>query len=441
MRSGHGVSVAADSLADMATTTPVRTRTSGDRCPGALRLHEAADGLLARVRLPGGLLTADQVLALTDAADTLGDGALSTTARGNIEIRGLAPEDAPRLQRVLAAAGLLPSLDHERVRNIVATPTAGLDGHGHAGDLTAAVRDLDRLLVSLPRTADLSGRFLFGLDDGRGDVLALDPDLAARWVSAEHAELVIGGTPALVIDAPDVPKLLVAAALAFLQARDAAGETGWRLADVAERTRIVAAVVDACYSAFPDALPMTESPGSPAGHADPAPLGPIGDHAAHLLLPLGQAPTSTWHALAGVARDGDGLVRTTPWRSLILAGLPRADRDDLLSREDLGLATSHDDTWSGVSACTGLPGCASSHADVRADVRAAAAQVIGTGELPVHVSGCDRRCGHPRRPHLEAVALPEGGYATARADGAASTGAPTGQARDPLTSLIGRITR
>ncbi|MDO5626847.1 MAG: hypothetical protein Q4G43_00870 [Mobilicoccus sp.] len=414
----------------MATHSPARD----DRCPGALRLHEAADGLLARVRLPGGLLTAAQVVALADAADALGDGRLSLTARGNIEIRGLATDAAPRLQHVLTDAGLLPSIEHERVRNIVATPAAGLDGHGHSGDLTSTVRALDRLLVSQTRTADLSGRFLFGLDDGRGDVLALDPDVAARWVSPHHAELVLGGTPALLVATSEVPKALVGAAIAFLDARDAAGEHTWRLADTTARARITATIVDRLFSAFPEAQPVTESTSTGDTITDPPPPGRLGDHAAHVLLPLGEAPSPTWRALAAAADDG--MVRTTPWRSVILAGL--TDPEGVIERaQALGLITDPADPAALVSACTGLPGCASSAADVRGDVRAALAQVSAPGDLPVHASGCDRRCGHPRRPHREAVALGEV-YATAEVSGAPAAGSPTGPGRDRLAHLIGR---
>ena len=39
-----------------------------DACPGALHVHQAADGALARVRLPGGIITASQLEALALAA-------------------------------------------------------------------------------------------------------------------------------------------------------------------------------------------------------------------------------------------------------------------------------------------------------------------------------------------------------------------------------------
>src|SRR5947207_14524491 len=86
---------------------PVRDR--GDACPGALRLHSAADGHLARVRVPAGDLTVLQATALGDAAERLGDGRLSLTSRGNVELRGLADDCGDPLAGLLRDAGLLPS--------------------------------------------------------------------------------------------------------------------------------------------------------------------------------------------------------------------------------------------------------------------------------------------------------------------------------------------
>jgi precorrin-3B synthase len=147
-----------------------------------LRLIEAADGHLARVRLPGGFVTAGQLRALARLAGEMGDGRIELTSRGNVQLRALAAGAAARLTSELAAAGLLPSLEHDRVRNVLASPLAGLDGGpgGDSGtDLSPVVRALDAGLCARLRLAELSGRFLFAIDDGRGDVAGLGADVVA----------------------------------------------------------------------------------------------------------------------------------------------------------------------------------------------------------------------------------------------------------------------
>ncbi|PIJ35578.1 precorrin-3B synthase, partial [Mycobacterium heckeshornense] len=94
-----------------------------DRCPGALEVHQAADGALARVRLPGGMITAAQLAVLASVSSRHGSGVLELTARGNVQIRGIT--DTKALAGALAGADLLPSTTHERVRNIVASPLSG----------------------------------------------------------------------------------------------------------------------------------------------------------------------------------------------------------------------------------------------------------------------------------------------------------------------------
>src|SRR5262249_31900538 len=87
----------------------------------------------------------------------------------------------------LTRVGLLPSLSHDRVRNVLASPLAGLDG---GPDLTGIVRALDAALCARPRLAELSGRFLFAVDDGRGDVAGLGADVVARV--GKHGAVVNG---------------------------------------------------------------------------------------------------------------------------------------------------------------------------------------------------------------------------------------------------------
>ncbi|RSS29960.1 cobalamin biosynthesis protein CobG, partial [Streptomyces sp. WAC08241] len=207
-------------------------RERGDACPGALRLHSADDGHLARLRLPAGRLTPRQVEMLAHAAEALGDGRISVTSRGNAELRGLADDCGAELAALLAEAGLLPSATHERVRNIVASPASGLDGLG-AADVQLWARELDERLCAAPWAAALSGRFLFVLDDGRGDVTGLGGDVTLVAVAPGAALLRLGGRTVRVA-AADAPRAALAAARAFLTAARAAGTGAWRVRELPE---------------------------------------------------------------------------------------------------------------------------------------------------------------------------------------------------------------
>ncbi|MCS0635084.1 cobalamin biosynthesis protein CobG [Streptomyces sp. LP05-1] len=417
-------------------------RDRGDACPGALRLHTADDGRLARLRLPAGRLTSRQIGILADAAETLGDGHLGITSRGNAELRGLGDGCGTELAGRLADAGLLPSPSHERVRNIVASPAAGLDGLGH-GDVGSWARELDALLCAADWAAGLSGRFLFVLDDGRGDVAGLGGDVtlvaappesgAPGRPGAGDALLHLAGR-AVRVTAADAPRAALAAARAFLAAARAAGTGAWRVGELPP-------------GHAPDLAGHLAAAGIPAAPAGGAvlPAGPppepglLGDTALYALAPLGRLPADRLRALLPAAE-----VRLTPWRGAVVTGLP--GRSAALARlralAGAGLITEPASPWAGVGACTGRPGCGKALADVRADATPGAAGPTGPGPLPggadpaeaggtaagsrllpVHFSGCDRRCGHPHGAWVDVVATPDGHYEV--------DGAPTSRAELP----------
>ncbi|MFE9476971.1 cobalamin biosynthesis protein CobG [Streptomyces spororaveus] len=378
-------------------------RERGDACPGALRLHAADDGFLARVRLPGGLLTVRQAEALALAADRFGDGHLELTSRGNVQLRGLADGCGAGLAELLDGAGLLPAPSHERVRNIVATPMSGLDGlDGPDGprdparpDALAWAMEFDRLLCASPWAAALSGRFLFAFDDGRGDVASLGPDVTVLGRPEGRALVRLGrAADAVELAGRDTPRAALSAARYFLDAVAAAGTQAWRVSelpaehalDTAEFVRRLGAAGIAATPAGAPRLPYAAPPrpGRSAGHDGRATL--------CVLPPLGRLGSAQWRVLVRVAdEDGSGWLRVTPWRSVVL---PSVGGNGAGRIEDAGLVLAPDSPWQSVTACTGRPGCAKSRADVRADARAVAD--LARGPLPVHWSGCERRCGHPR---------------------------------------------
>ncbi|MGW4805059.1 hypothetical protein [Kitasatospora sp. NPDC004272] len=355
-------------------------RGRADACPGALRLHPAEDGHLARLRLPGGHLTHHQILAVAGAADALGDGGAEITSRGNLQLRGLAAGCAADLAERLRAVGLLPSDTHERVRNIAASPLAGLDGRGAAGNqLTEWVRELDEALCAAQWAAGLSGKFLFALDDGRGDVAALNADVTLIAVGGGRALLRLGrARRATAVDAP-VPAALDAARR-FL---DLAAGRAWHPREIQAE------------------LPEGDVPLPPFAGERPA-LGTL-TGALSVGVRLGRADSAQWRLLADALGTGE-TARLTPWRGVVL---PHADPARLPDLAAAGLRTTPGGPWEGVTACTGLPGCHKSLADVRAQAARAHTDVPAEG-LPVHWSGCARRCGHPAGRWVDVLATASG---------------------------------
>lgn len=384
-----------------------------DGCPGVVRVHAAADGGLARIRLPGGRLSVDHLRALSAATAELGDGSLELTSRGNVQVRGLATGSEHELAKRLHAAGLLPSPMHERVRNIIATPLSGRDGAGKC-DIRPLVLELDRRLCADPVLAELPGRFLFTVDDGRGDVSGLRGDVGLWAVRDETFALLLAGADsglriaATTTEAAstEATGAALAAARAFLDERAAQGSTAWRLAELDDAIERVGARVGANATGAGAAQPPPARP----------PLGLIpqrdGRVAISLVVPLGRVMAAQSTVLGAAARTGADEIIVTPWRTAVVPDLaPRDAARWVRDLADAGLPADADSTWVGVTACAGRPGCAKALADVRTDastVHTGANHTSASIDLPVHWVGCERRCGRPAGRHVEVLATADG---------------------------------
>ena len=344
-----------------------------DACPGALQVHKAADGALARVRLPGGMIEPRQLEVLAHAATRFGAPAMELTSRGNIQIRGIG--DTAALAEAVAAAGLLPSSTHERVRNIVASPLTGR--LGGSADVREWVHRLDTAIQAEAELASLPGRFWFSIDDGRGDVSGLAADVGAH-VSGESVALLLAGYDTGVRIAPsDVAQTLVSIARRFVQTR----ESAWRIAELPDSSTLI------------DDLPRSAEPGATWPPVSRPPVGWLAQDDGRIALgaaaPLGVLQARVAEYLAAI----DAPMVITPWRSVLVFDLDEGVADAALRvLAPMGLVFDDSSPWLDVSACTGSPGCEHSAADVRADA-ARAVRDPSTGHR--HFVGCERACGSP----------------------------------------------
>lgn len=217
----------------MSTIPPANWRTRTDRCPGVLRPWPAGDGLLVRLRLVGGRLPVAALDRLLEFSAEFADGRIHLTKRANLQIRGLPGYDgqlAPAAVDALAATGLLPSRSHELIRNILVSPQTG-----HAGgraDLRPVAQRLDALLCGDPRLAGLPGRFLFVLDDGRGDVMDRRADAGLVALDGTEAQLRIGEHWGAVVDIADAAERLTELATAFQAARGGGPDAPWHVREL-----------------------------------------------------------------------------------------------------------------------------------------------------------------------------------------------------------------
>ena len=314
------------------------TAVIADRCPGVLRLHEAADGRLARVRVPGGRIAPDALEAIADVAER-GNGIIEITSRAGIQIRGLAAGDGGACADRLAAAGLLPSPDHERARNILASPVAGRHP-GSTEDVDGVVRELDAALCADPDLATLSGRFLFAVLDG------------SRTLDARRADVIVRSSD-------DIPRALAAARAAC------AGQ----------------ASADACRTG-PSELRsgvLTQRDGRSAITAT---------------VPLARLSPGATRSLAALAREHATDVRIAPERTVTFVDVDSSRAPEVLAAlSELGLITEPSG-WTGLTACAGLGACTKAEADVRA-LAAARAAVRHANDPPEHWAACARGCGRP----------------------------------------------
>jgi len=375
---------------------------NADRCPGVLRLHEAADGALARVRLPGGRLTADGLDALADAS-ALGSGLIELTSRASIQLRGLRRADAAAVAERLWEAGLLPSPSHERVRNILASPLAGRCP-GSIAATDGVVAALDRGLCADSALAALPDRFLFAVEDGSGTLGRQRCDVGL--VAATHGDFRLclnGLATTLRAHGEGAARLALDAARAFcgLLAEDGeAGRAAGRVGELPDGPRRLArALGGALTSAGAPPPPSAECLG--AGTRTQV----DGLVAVTVLPRLARLDREVARRLAALARGAGGELRLSPWRTLTFVDVLPAGAEALtLELSAVGLMVSVYSGWHGLSACAGKGACAHARVDVRAGAARRAAQ-RGPDSPAEHWSACERGCGRP-------VAVPVGVTAT-----------------------------
>jgi len=397
-----------------------------------LRIVDALDGGICRVKLPGGCLTAAQAEAIADAAQAYASGVIEATNRANLQIRGVGAERHALIDALLDAELGPREAAGDDVRNLMLSPTAGLD-RSMLIDTRPLAQAILHSLQTETRWHALSAKFAVQLDGG--EALAMLEHHHDLWLSA----LMIEDEPWLAFGlagAPGRDRAAGAVPLADGHALVLAVLERFLVLATPEQTRM--REVLACHPDFIDGLalpiravdyrrpPAVDSPQGVFAQRQ------AGRYCLATLAPLGRLDSAALRTLAGLSRTfADGCLRFTPWQGIVLANVAQVNVEPLQQRlQQVGLLVSEREPLSAMIACTGASGCAKGHADTKGDARRLSLLLHPPRAAgSVHLSGCRRSCACAHTAPVTLLATAGGHYDVYFGD-ASAPGFGVLQARD-----------
>ncbi|NJK67957.1 MAG: precorrin-3B synthase [Microcoleus sp. SU_5_3] len=406
-------------------------------CPGLFCGSRARDGILSRMRIPGGILNVQQCGAIANLVDRYSNGYLQVTNRANLQIRNLNSAISPEVWHNLQKLGLASHcVEIDPIRNIMASPTAGIDRQ-QLLDTRPLVKAWDNYLQTHPELAELSPKFSVGFEGGES--VAIDTfrnDILLTAVQSADSEIVFllhfnGDSTGIIIKQSECIAVLAALANTYLEysknqprieekkprLRHLLADLGVEnyLERVQQNLPFLGQITsctflknrqDTCstnskFDCGVGILPahsISEKPIEHYQHLGIHPQQQSGFSYIGIALTLGRLKSQQLRDLANLAQNfGRGILRLTPWQNLLISDIPNHRIYELeKSIAHLGLHSSATNLDSCLVACAGSSGCASAITDTQSDaltmVKDLAQKLKIDRPINIHFSGCQKFC-------------------------------------------------
>ncbi|MEG5207449.1 precorrin-3B synthase [Microcoleus sp. ARI1-A5] len=404
-------------------------------CPGLFYGSRARDGVLSRMRIPGGILNVQQCWSIANLVDRYSTGCLQVTNRANLQIRELHSEIAPSIWQDLQELGLASRcVEIDPIRNMMASPTAGIDRQ-QLLNTRPIVAAWDNYLQTHPELSELSAKFSIGFDGGEAvSIQALRNDilLAAqrRYADSEIVfRLHLNGETGILIPQAQCISVLAALANTYLEyTKNRPRIDGKKprlrhlLADWGAESYLEKVEKNLPFALQRESIELSERDISqnscgvgmgPAPErlftANPRAIEPNGNLGIHrqrqsdfsyigIALPLGRLESKQLRNLANLAQNlASGTLRLTPWQNLVISDIPNSQVSEVKQQiADFGLHSSATRIDSCLVACAGNSGCASAATDTQSHalemVRDLAQKLTLDRSINIHFSGCEKSC-------------------------------------------------
>jgi ferredoxin-nitrite reductase len=390
---------------------------------GLFYVAPAQSAFMCRLRIPNGILNAYQLRGLADLAERCGGGFVDVTTRANLQIREIAPANAPALLMGLQELGLTSrGSGADNIRNITGSPTAGIDPQ-ELIDTRPFARAMHHHILNHRELYGLPRKFNIAFDGG-GAISALedtnDIGFAAVAVREGHGQpegvyfqLQLGGITGHgdfaretgVIVAPD-ECIAVATAVVrvFIDNGDRTDRRKARLKYVLDGWGIERYLAETekhlpfKLRRVPAEAIAPRPPVAKHGHIGVHPQKQDGLNYIGVVAPVGRITATQMRGLADLAANlGSGTLRLTVWQNLLISDIS-AERVESAKNwlEALGLGWSATALRGGLIACTGNTGCKFAATDTKGQALAIAdylePRVTLDQPVNIHLTGCHHSC-------------------------------------------------
>ncbi|MEP0922501.1 ferredoxin--nitrite reductase [Leptolyngbya sp. ST-U4] len=381
---------------------------------------------MMRLRMPSGILTSAQMNVLADIVQRYGDsGNADITTRQNLQLRGIRIEDIPDIFNRMDAVGLTSvQSGMDNVRNITASPVAGLD----ASELID-VRDLVQQVQDMitgngkgnPEFTNLPRKFNIAIEGGRDNsVHAEINDIAFVPAYAPSGDLgfnmVVGGffsakrcEAAIPMNVWVSPAEVVSLCRAILEVYRDNGLRANRqksrlmwLIDEWGLDRFRAEVEQQLGRSLAPAAPKDEIDWEKRDHIGVYPQKQPGLNYVGLHVPVGRLFAADMYDLARLAEVyGNGEIRLTVEQNLIIPHVPDSRLDALLQEPLLQKFSIHPAPLSrSLVSCTGSQFCNFALIETKnratAMIRELESELDFARSVRIHWTGCPNSCGQPQ---------------------------------------------
>ena len=393
---------------------------------GLFHVAPAQDAFMCRLRIPGGILRADQFRGVAELARQHAGGYADVTTRANLQLREIGPADGVPVLMGLHDLGIINrGSGGDNVRNVTANPTSGIDPQELIETLPLAKQMHHfilnhRELSGLPRKFNIAfdgGSRISSLEDtndvGFTAVRIADDKGTEETPAGIYFRLALGGITGHLDFARDTgilcsPEECVAVADAILRVFIAHGDRTDRkkarlkyLLDDWGFEKFLAHVQEEL--SFPlRRFSLADCEQAPASdrfaHIGVHPQKQPGLNYVGVVLPVGRLTSEQMEGLSDLSeRYGDRTIRLTVWQNLLLSGVADEHVQTVQQGiEALGLDWQASSVRSGLVACTGNAGCKFAAADTKGHAMQIARYLEDRIQLEtpvnIHLTGCHHSC-------------------------------------------------